>query len=188
MPESATLRINPAEEGINRMETFGNESKGVMKYQKRGEKKTKQKEKKSVAFTGKSSSESYNIHEPQVSIPTSRGETLVTDEDLPHEEDNRYTLGPVPKKSLDPRQVVNKELKNRKKEVDVELVDDDPRRFAVYKHQTEQDLQYERQKYKHIIDQQKELKHKNDGLNDALKHAEIKLRKVENQRDEMKNQ
>ena len=85
------------------METFGNESKGVMKYQKRNEKKSKQKDKKNVAFTGKSSSESYNIHEPQVSIPTSRGETLGTDEDFPREQDDRYNQGPVPKKSLDPR-------------------------------------------------------------------------------------
>ena len=64
-------------------------------------------------------------------------------------------------------------------------MDDDPRRFAVYKHQTEQDLRYERQKYKHIIDQQKELKTKIVGLNDALKHAEKKIRKVENDRDEL---
>ena len=68
-------------EKVERMETFGNESKSQMKYQKRGEKKTKLKSKPTATFTGRSSSESYNINEPHVSIPTSKAETLETEED-----------------------------------------------------------------------------------------------------------
>ena len=48
----------------------------------------------------------------------------------------------VPRTSLDPSEAVEKELQQRQ---NVEVEDEfEQRRFAVYKHQTESDLQYER--------------------------------------------
>ena len=96
----------------------------------------------------------------------------------------------MPKTSIDPKDAVEGQLKNRERIVEIEVDQEDyePRRFAVYKHQTEEDLKYERQKYKHILDQQKLLQKKIETLNEAIRISDNRARSIEQEKKQLEQQ